>query len=1109
MKRYALVSVSLLVLLSSCSDTPTVIPARNLERPSDMGFLCLATVQDGNGTEVLTGQPMRVCQPAGACAQATASNSCPGLTSPRTLGTFAVVTNTSRGELSVVDLDRNRLVDLDPIVPGFGTVPVGTMPESLAASQDGCWVATANRQSCDLALIDPSRLLSPLFNDVGAASGAGAVVTRIQPTTASGRVLRAAPGEVAFLPTTEPAQLCSATQAPRALVTFPNCNLLALLDLPSGRILDSYYIQAGGAVRAGAEPECANDCLGTLDGGAAPSPADASLVDAGAEDAGQEDDSGASDAAAMDNAGSATAGPLGVSALAVSPDGTRVYVGSSQLPFISVFDLQGAALVDRGRLLLAGNAVGVDRLRLTVDPFKPRVENGQQVGQGDFLDNRGRFVYAFARDASVRVVQLDSTLANGIGRECDVNIEPSEANKAVLRQTLGVSGLTETDPVTGLPDPFSGPCIPVGTPGATRRPLASGPGITIPVLSSQDVQPPLARDIAFAELDVPEANWLSKPQGLTGQFGFLLASNGTVYVTNLAPNPEPLILRSNEDPDPAKFALEFIRSTATHAFREARSTGYAGARQPTTYTAPLRVQNASDLLFATTASLSPTQGPYVDSITLSANQSATGNIEHSWAAFPDPTSPVSHRWTIVWEELLPQTSRDSGTVLPGAENLAGTLIDAGGDFCSHSVLAGDLVVMPGCLKDTDCVPQDEFVCRRVSGGVRGLCLPKDSAAGKPLVQRCTRLLNSRRRYEIQTATPTQLTLGLKLDDVSRPPLSRQTLDECAADTDCYVTSAHRPSGADWPDGQADPGFQCLQIQAGGPRRCVKRCPAAGSPQGDNFCRPGNVCESVPGVLPEIGPLCVEAPPVDTACWPQPSVTYNVHAGRSFVVTGSSLPRTPTAKTVGGQCVRDTSVPPDRIPLSAPFCTSFQDDQPAQGNQPGQVNTPPEASLSIDRVVAPDPCLLMANVTLTNGTALGIHTKAVFQNTQIRFVLTNLEQYGGDGLGFRLDVSDGVTPETVLIPSYDIMLSQGVRIVVGPTRTPESPFRQSSFVPVEGQPPFSTQYPYLYLVDQGRTALSSSLSPARGQILRINPRRSSDAYAAFSPAVTGSATFQIQ
>ena len=49
-----LLLVSLLVTVG-CSAQPTVVPVRNLERPSDMSFVCMRVLQ---GTTVLTGRPL-------------------------------------------------------------------------------------------------------------------------------------------------------------------------------------------------------------------------------------------------------------------------------------------------------------------------------------------------------------------------------------------------------------------------------------------------------------------------------------------------------------------------------------------------------------------------------------------------------------------------------------------------------------------------------------------------------------------------------------------------------------------------------------------------------------------------------------------------------------------------------------------------------------------------------------------------------------------------------------------------------------------------------------------------------------------------------------------
>jgi hypothetical protein len=124
-------------------------------------------------------------------------------------------------------------------------------------------------------------------------------------------------------------------------------------------------------------------------------------------------------------------------------------------------------------------------------------------------------------------------------------------------------------------------------------------------------------------------------------------------------------------------------------------------------------------------------------------------------------------------------------------------------------------------------------------------------------------------------------------------------------------------------------------------------------------------------------------------------------------------------------------------------------------------------------------------------------KAIFQNPQIRFVLTNLDQYGGDSLTTGLTFIGGFIPATVAVPSYDIALTQPSRIFTGPNQLPESPAIATSA---------SISYPYVYVLDQGRTALTPN---SRGQIVRINARKGDSAVATFDPASSGTTPFQIQ
>ena len=1087
-------TIALCGLLSACSPAPTVIPARNLERPGDMGFVCLAINADGT----LSGQPMSVCHPPGAKDPPIQ----PAGTSSRQLGTFALVTNTARGEMAAVDIDKGKLIDLDPGVFGFNMVPVGSVPESLAASADGCWVASANRDSCDLGLVDSSLLLASQFGSA-VTSGTGNPVTRVAPKTTSGRLLNASPKEIVFLLSS------SGCQAEQALVTFPSCDLVALLKMPSGMIQDSVFIRPDGVVSAGGEPNCPADCTPssaadagtTADDGEAP----ATPADAGAAGQGE--------------AGSQTSSPLGVGALALLPDSSRVYVGASAADdFLTALDIDivnGAFVIPAGggRIALEPGAIGIDRLRLSVNPFAPTPIT---LADGSLID----FLYAFARDGSVRVVRV----APRPEQECDVNVQHD---------------------LVGLPANTG--CFPVNP--KARRPLAQGPGIRIPTLSVRTAAPPIPRDIAVVDLQVDAPGISKNPQALAGQFAFLLASNDAVYILNLAPKRQVSGQLFPED------------KTLTHSFREIRSTNqYTADTLALSPTPPLRTPVTTDLLFPTTPILSATSGPRLEEVANDSTPAAMGNSINTttnyWANSPYQATYVSREFTIAWEAALPGTSRSSGKLKDptDANSPAGVLDDVGADFCAKGVLPGDLVVLPGCTADTDCSPQDSFSCRQPVGGATGLCLP--IGAAQSVVDGCTRFMGSRRRYQVLAAEPTRLTLGFHLDEVPKTALNRVAATETGDDAECQPTTAHRVSGT-------SPGFQWQQVWPGENfKRCVKACgyltpSGAATPDADRDCRPGFVCETIPGSLgprlpgdtearPGQGKYCVEAPPLDLACWPQPSNRYHVNAGTSFLILGSSLPDLKTTTVINGQCQLDPNRDPalaDRIPLSAPSCVTIDGVVPVDnvtkystsstgatntevalfgqatppvpdGSDPANKGTPatPNPPYSPVTSPGPNPCLyqdfnydeLPSSASAPNagasdgGAGLKKPVKAIFQNPQLRFVLTNLDQYGGDSLTTRLDLIGGFIPATVAIPSVEIALTQPIRIYTGPNELPDSPVMTDPNNPVS--------YPYVYVLDQGRTALTPN---SRGQIVRINARKGDSAVTTFDPAASGSTPFQIQ
>ncbi len=1102
MRRLRLVLLSAF-LVASCSAAPPVIPTRNLQDPIDMTFVCLSVP---TGSQTLSGQSMD------ACHARTLPDPLVSLGGPRNLGTFGFVANSSLNELAVADMDRGLMVDLSPETAGYGMLPVGGNPEALAASHDGCWVVTANRSSCDFTLVDPSRLLVSTFStstaQVSSATGPGDVAHRLVVQTGSGRALHTSTGEIAFLPSPSPLSppsaktgTCQDNPMPRAVATFPSCDLVALLDFSfengTATIVSSYYVR-GGFQAAGTEPVCPSDCAPaatSADSGVAP---DGGGAGTAALDGGTAPlDSGT---APLDSGTAAQASPtLYLQPLALVPDGTRVYVASMMDTAVTSLDISDAGLANPLRLELAENPGGVTRLRLAVDSYAAQFvvgPDGSNVPvQGQFLNNRGKFLYAFTRDDSVRVVEVED---NAPPQECDVNI--------ILQRN-------EQDPTTSQLAPN---CFPVGS--APRRPLAQGPGIRIPTFSNPDSPPPAPRDLAFADLEpiATDANVHS----LSGQYGFLLGSNGLVYAINLAPGNGVNSVPNNENPiSQPDLACTGCSSTfkssassscnntcepptcpstvtATNSFRDLRTVDCNIETPIAISIAPQRTAVLSNQSFATTASFSALDGPLIKSFSYGSD------VTPNWLDFPDLNTIVSRSWDVTWEGVLPGTDRRSG-IVQGAPTTAsaGVVTDAGGEFCTKGVQAGDIVMFPGCTQNSDCQPDDQFSCQATVSGANSMCLPIDGSASAALVNdpKCSRLMGSRMRYEVTSSSSTSLVLGLKLDEVPKTKLN-----PCTQDSDCRPDVEHGQIQGARNDGGVGNGFECLSLNPqdtlNPDLRCVERC------SDDSQCRPGHVCGQVPGAYPS---LCVEAPPIDPTCFPQPMTRYQVQAGKSYMVYGSSMPSLHTGRvlnpgTAAETCAVDTSGDVslvNRIPLSAPEC-------PKDNNFLAQASVGSTTFVQqLTALPGSNPCLYSGpyhDGDATESPDAGVndssHIRAFFQNPQIRFVLANLDEYAGDLLSIHFELQYGFIPLTVQIPSYEVLVTLGTRILTGPTKTPESPIR------LQNPPTSFVSYPYLYVVDQGRSALTPA---SRGQVLRINPRAGSNEIATFDTTISGSTPFQLQ
>ncbi len=152
-KRIAL-TLGLVVLCSiatlfACSQTPTQVPLRTFERAQRLDVVCLQ-LGDPNTGEAFVPRP----RPADECAPVPANVD--GRRFPNQL--FALVTQTTRGELAVVNLTAGAIHDLNRALPGTNFLPVGGLPTDVAATPDGAMIFVASAEPNKAAIYGiPSR----------------------------------------------------------------------------------------------------------------------------------------------------------------------------------------------------------------------------------------------------------------------------------------------------------------------------------------------------------------------------------------------------------------------------------------------------------------------------------------------------------------------------------------------------------------------------------------------------------------------------------------------------------------------------------------------------------------------------------------------------------------------------------------------------------------------------------------------------------------------------------------------------------------------------------------------------------------------------------------
>jgi hypothetical protein len=397
------------------------------------------------------------------------------------------------------------------------------------------------------------------------------------------------------------------------------------------------------------------------------------------------------------------------------------------------------------------------------------------------------------------------------------------------------------------------------------------------------------------------------------------------------------------------------------------------------------------------------------------------------------------------------------------------------------------VALSGCDQDAEC-DQDRRglqVCHRASPGAQGVCLPRAYVADEERLRVCRPELSSRRRYEVREVFRGRLNFGLKLDEVPQP---RQY--PCASEAVCQPDATHQPGLL-----TGDKGFQCL-TRAGDTPRCLKTCGTRagdGSWQlNDRLCRAGHVCTDLGDA--DLGPLCVEAPLPREDCEP-PATSYRVQVGQGYLITSTALTQLspsleePSTDSWGGRCLPDPKRNPlfgQRIPLSAPHCQTITDDADTTAAFALRFSPSAEGGWG-------NPCLFRGPSADAGNSQE--HVKALFENPHVRFVLTNLEQYVGDGTTIQVSIQGGFSPLRVRPSSESSRFGMGVRILTSPIDSTATLTDSTSATPP----------PYIFVIDQGRT--STTLS--RGQILRVNPRPAQQYPGGFIDSAGTNSLFPVQ
>lgn len=913
---------------SACNQQTIQTPLRSFDRPSDVALTCAQYFPDPN---VVNLRPLGDCTPDNAAALVQKPSYIlppaffqPLGPNPFTPFVMALVTQSARGELAVVDGAQNRLVDLDPLKPGFGFVPVGRLPEHVRASSDGCKAVTSNTDSCDFGVVDLSTvirnsLLAQTPADMGGSRAAVDLadgVKRMQATLpAAGGGLRALSARPAWIEMAvdgtpaihgyedggTPGQCSGGVH--KVWAAFPGCQLVVKMridgDDSKPNVEAAIQVSPTGArvVTDLTTLSCPVECAGApLDMGGAAAPTDLAFGPAAPSD--------------MGNNLPATQSYPGT--LAVDAEGGRLVIGDLYGERVDIVPMDATGALGAPRALrLETGAGGVRVVRVA-----PR-------------SVAGKFLYAIARDGTVRVVDLDREV------ECETNPDPRFAGaKFNLQQTP-----QSTPPLENDPNPRARVlgCFPLGDPSTPpRSPLATTPGITL--AAGQ-----LPADVAFVRGSVPPISSTSSavppsagPGLLVGDFAWIVSSDGRATLVDIydacpAPNQQDVARTAPPytptcDPGNVDLSIKqtleqfghpqaMLLDRVSHRIRpgHARFAAPQSAGDSNGQPRVLDEQAPCAVAVPPTSPGSPDGGIpdagagvcggnaslpsfYAERLppdfySSMYNPSHADTVPTRIVRFVDPDRTRNETWVASWEGTLPGTDRSVGAAKRG-----GFFVDAGGQWCTRGVLAGDKLILRGCGDDSECDQAGGFRCIHDPSAFAdvstGMCLPIDNKTLTPdfWSGQCGKLLRAQRKFRITSARQGAVPPW----DPSSPPLDYLALAEIYEPEFAEQThgcdnkmKGNQPDDALCADvqiaaavGGAIKATSCLP-DWDGVDRCLLRCST------DQDCGPDFECAKS-----KLGDMrCMRAPLDDELWFTNKCVPelqqYEIHVGDAFLIGGTA------------------------------------------------------------------------------------------------------------------------------------------------------------------------------------------------------------------------------